>query len=90
MNFIIWIAIGGVLGWAASVFIRTNSQQGIILNVAVGIIGAVLGGWLLGGLFESSTINQGNFSATGLLVSLLGSIILLALVKLFGGSTRST
>ena len=88
MNFIIWLAIGGLLGWVASMFMGTNDRQGILLNVVVGIVGAVLGGWLLGGLFGSSTINQGNFSMSGIFVSLLGAIILLALVKLFSGFTR--
>jgi uncharacterized membrane protein YeaQ/YmgE (transglycosylase-associated protein family) len=88
MNVIIWLLVGGLIGWAASLFMGTNDRQGIVLNVVVGIVGAVLGGWLLSGLFGSSTINQGNFSLSGLLVSLLGAIILLALVKLFGGITR--
>jgi uncharacterized membrane protein YeaQ/YmgE (transglycosylase-associated protein family) len=63
----------------------TNDRQGIILNVVVGIIGAFLGGWLLSGLFGSSTINEGNFSVSGLLVSLLGAVILIALVRLVRG-----
>ena len=88
MNLLTWLVIGGLLGWFASMFMGTNDRQGIVLNVVVGIVGAVLGGWLLSGLFGSSTINQGNFSLSGLLVSLLGAIILLALVKLFGGITR--
>lgn len=89
MNFIIWLAIGGLIGWVASMVMGTNDRQGIFLNVVVGIVGAVLGGWFLSGFFGSSTINQGNFSLSGLLVSLLGAIILLAIVKLVrGGATR--
>jgi uncharacterized membrane protein YeaQ/YmgE (transglycosylase-associated protein family) len=61
---------------------RTNGQQGILLNVVVGIIGAVLGGWFLSPLFGVSTINQGNLSVPSLLVSLLGAVILLAIVNL--------
>ena len=87
MNLIIWLVVGGLLGWAASMLMGTNARQGIILNVVVGIVGAVLGGWLLSGLLGSSTINQGNFSLSGLFVSLLGAIILLAIVKLLGGIT---
>ena len=87
MNLIIWLVVGGLLGWAASMLMGTNGRQGIILNVVVGIVGAVLGGWLLSGLLGSSTINQGNFSLSGLFVSLLGAIILLAIVKLLGGIT---
>jgi uncharacterized membrane protein YeaQ/YmgE (transglycosylase-associated protein family) len=83
MNIIIWLLVGGLLGWAASVFMGTNNRQGIVLNVAVGIVGAFLGGLLLSGLFETSTINQGNFSLNALLVSFLGAVALLALVKFF-------
>ena len=83
MNFIIWIVIGGILGWIASMIMRTNAQQGLLLNVAVGIVGALLGGWLLAPLFDTGTINQNDFSVGSLIVSLLGSVILLAIVNLF-------
>ncbi len=83
MNLIIWLVIGGVLGWIASIIMRTNNQQGIFLNVVVGVIGALLGGWLLSPLFGAGTINQSDFSLPSLLVSLLGAIILLAIVNLF-------
>jgi uncharacterized membrane protein YeaQ/YmgE (transglycosylase-associated protein family) len=62
---------------------RTNGQQGIILNVVVGIVGALLAGFLLAPLFGTGTITQGNFSLPALLVSLLGSVVLLAIVNLF-------
>lgn len=89
MNFIIWLIVGGIIGWIASMIMRTDGQQGIILNVIVGIVGALLGGWLLGGLFNSGQINQGDFSLSGLLVSLLGAIILLGIVNLVRrGSVR--
>jgi uncharacterized membrane protein YeaQ/YmgE (transglycosylase-associated protein family) len=81
MNIIVWLLVGGLIGWAASVLMGTNNQQGIVLNVVVGIVGAVLGSWLLSGFFGSSTINQGNFSMSGVVVSLLGAVILLALLK---------
>ena len=68
---------------------RTDAQQGVILNVVVGIIGAMLGGWLLAPLFGTGTINQNDFSLAGLGVSLLGAIILLAIVNLIRrGSPR--
>jgi len=89
MNLFIWLLVGGLIGWAASIFMGTNDRQGIVLNVVVGIVGAILGGWLLSGLFGSTTINQGNFSLSGLLVSLLGAVILLALVKLVRRSATS-
>jgi uncharacterized membrane protein YeaQ/YmgE (transglycosylase-associated protein family) len=82
MNIIIWLVVGGLIGWVASIVMRTNGQQGILLNVVVGVVGAVLGGWFLSPLLGASTINQGNFSVSGLLVSLLGAVILLAIVNL--------
>ncbi|MGB4346112.1 MAG: GlsB/YeaQ/YmgE family stress response membrane protein [Burkholderiaceae bacterium] len=83
MNFIIWIVVGGLLGWVASMIMHTDAQQGIILNVVVGIVGALLGGWLLAPLFGTGTINQNDFSISSLLVSLLGAVVLLAAVNLF-------
>jgi uncharacterized membrane protein YeaQ/YmgE (transglycosylase-associated protein family) len=82
INFIIWIIVGGILGWIASLIMRTDAQQGMFLNIVVGIIGAMLGGWLLAPLFGTGTINQNDFSISGLLVSLLGAVILLAIVNL--------
>ena len=83
MNFIIWLVIGGVIGWLASMVMKTDAQQGIILNVVVGIIGAFLGGWLLAPLFGTGTINTNDFSLAGMGVSLVGAILLLAIVNLF-------
>jgi uncharacterized membrane protein YeaQ/YmgE (transglycosylase-associated protein family) len=82
MNFIIWIVVGGILGWLASLVMRTDAQQGMLLNIVVGIIGALLGGWLLAPLFGTGTINQSDFSIGSLLVSFLGAVILLAIVNL--------
>jgi len=82
MNIIIWLVVGGLIGWVASMVMRTNGQQGILLNVVVGVVGAVLGGWFLSPLFGVSTINQSNFSVPSLLVSLLGAVILLGVVNL--------
>jgi uncharacterized membrane protein YeaQ/YmgE (transglycosylase-associated protein family) len=83
MNFILWIVVGGLLGWVASMMMGTNDQQGKLLNIIVGIVGAFLGGLLLSGLFDTGTINQGDFSIGSLLVSLVGAVILLAVVNLF-------
>ena len=89
MNFVIWLVVGGLIGWVASMIMRTNAQQGMILNVVVGIIGALLAGWFLAPLFGTGTINQNDFSISGLLVSLVGAIILLAIVNLIRrGSAR--
>ena len=83
INFIIWIIAGAVIGWVASLIMRTNSRQGLIADIIVGIVGAFLAGYFLSPLFNVSTINEGNFSIPALLVSLGGAIILLAISKLF-------
>jgi uncharacterized membrane protein YeaQ/YmgE (transglycosylase-associated protein family) len=83
MNFILWLIVGGIIGWIASMIMRTDAQQGILLNIVVGIIGALLAGWLITPLVGGATINQGNFSLSGLLISLVGAIVLLAIVNLF-------
>lgn len=88
MNFIIWLIVGGIVGWVASIVMGTNGQQGILLNVIVGIIGAFVAGLVLSPLLGIATINQNNFSLPGLLVSLVGAIILLAVVSLFRGGLR--
>ena len=85
MNFIIWLIVGGLVGWVASIIMKTNAQQGIFLNVIVGIVGALIAGYLLTPYFGISTINQNNFSMPALLVSLAGSIILLFVVSLLQG-----
>ena len=83
INFLIWIVVGGLLGWIASMIMRTDSQQGPLLNIIVGIVGSLLAGWVITPLLGGATINQGDFSLQGLLISLLGAIVLLAIVNLF-------
>jgi uncharacterized membrane protein YeaQ/YmgE (transglycosylase-associated protein family) len=83
MNFIIWLIVGGVVGWLASIIMRTDAQQGIFLNIVVGIVGAFLGGLLLSPLFGIGTINESGLTAGTFLVSLGGAVILLANVNLF-------
>lgn len=83
MNFILWLIVGGLIGWLASKIMNTDAQQGIGLNVVVGVVGALLAGWLITPLVGDATINQGDFSFSGLVISLLGAIILLAIVNLF-------
>jgi uncharacterized membrane protein YeaQ/YmgE (transglycosylase-associated protein family) len=83
MNIILWLIAGAVIGWVASRIINTSSQQGLFLDIVVGVIGAVLAGWFLTPLFGIGTINQNDFSLPALLVSLLGAVILLAIVRLF-------
>jgi len=78
INLILWLVLGALIGWLASIVMRTDAQQGALLNVFVGIVGAVIGGFLFG----ANTINSGVFSLRALLVSFVGALILLAIVNL--------
>jgi uncharacterized membrane protein YeaQ/YmgE (transglycosylase-associated protein family) len=81
MNIILWLVVGGLVGWVASKIMNTDGQQGLLMNVVVGVVGALLGGWVLSPIVGVSTINQGDFSIGGLFVSLVGAIALLVIVK---------
>ncbi len=79
MGIIVWLVVGGVIGWLASLVMRTDAQQGIILNIVVGIVGAVIAGLILGG----GNINNSNpLDLSNILYSLLGAVILLGVVNL--------
>jgi uncharacterized membrane protein YeaQ/YmgE (transglycosylase-associated protein family) len=82
MNFLIWLVVGGVIGWLASLLMKTNDQQGILLNVVVGVVGAMVAGWFITPLVGIGTINQDNFSLPALMVSFLGAAVLLGIVNL--------
>ena len=82
MTLILIIIVGGIIGWLASMVMKTDAQQGILLNIVVGIVGALLGGFLLAPLLGGGSITSGSFSLPNLLISLLGAIILLAVVNL--------
>jgi uncharacterized membrane protein YeaQ/YmgE (transglycosylase-associated protein family) len=83
MGLIVLLIIGGILGWLASVVMRTDGQQGLFLNVVVGIVGAVLAGLLLNPLIGGGNIMNGDYSVSALLVSFLGAVVLLAIVNFF-------
>jgi uncharacterized membrane protein YeaQ/YmgE (transglycosylase-associated protein family) len=85
MNLIIWLIAGAVIGYIASRIMGTNSQQGLLLDIIVGVAGAALAGWFLTPLFGITTINQNNFSLPALMVSLLGAVLLLAIFKALRG-----
>jgi uncharacterized membrane protein YeaQ/YmgE (transglycosylase-associated protein family) len=85
MGIILWLIVGGVIGWLASIIMRTDAQQGIVLNIIVGIVGAFIGGLIISG----GSINAAPLNLTSFLVSLLGAVILLAIVNLIRrGSVR--
>ena len=80
---IIWLIVGGIIGWLASMIMKTDGQQGIILNIIVGIVGAVIGGYLIAPLIGGSTSASGGFDIMCFIAALIGAIILLAIINLF-------
>lgn len=86
MGILVWLIVGGVVGWLASIIMRTDAQQGILLNVIVGIVGALLAGFIVSPMIGVGTINEGITLAT-FLVSLVGAVVLLAIVNLFRRGT---
>ena len=88
MGIIIWLVVGGVVGWIASLIMKTDGSQGIILNDVVGIVGALIAGYFISPLVGISTINQNALNIGSILVSLVGAIILIGVVKLVRGGVR--
>ena len=90
MGLIVALIIGGIIGWLASIVMRTNGQQGIVLNIVVGIIGSLLGSFLLGRFFGADgNILQSPLDGGTLIAAFVGALILLAVVNLFRrGSVR--
>ena len=89
MGLIVLLIVGGIVGWLASMIMRTNAQQGIIMNIVVGIVGALLAGFIVTPLIGGAPITSGAITIQSVLVSLLGAVILLAIINLFRrGSVR--
>lgn len=89
MTFVLIIIVGGILGWLASIVMRTDASQGIFLNIVVGIVGALLAGFLITPLIGGAPITSGSFGFTSLVASFIGALILLAIVNLLRrGSVR--
>ncbi len=90
INFILWLLFGALVGWLASMVMRTDGQQGALLNIVVGIVGAFLGGFIFNLLgIGGSNLNNSDFSLSSLLVSFVGAVVLLAIVNLVRrGSVR--
>ena len=84
INFILWLLFGALVGWLASIVMRTDAQQGALMNIIVGIVGAFLGGLIFSLLgIGGANINDGSFNIGSLLVSFIGACILLAIVNAF-------
>ena len=86
MGIIVWLVMGGLVGWIASMIMGSNAQQGIILNFVVGIVGALIGGWLIGPLLGTGSINDA-ITIMGFIVSLIGAVLLLAIPRFFRRSS---
>ncbi len=78
MGFIIWLVVGGVVGWLASIVMKTNAQMGIIANVVVGVVGAALGGWL------ATQLGLGGGQVVSFIMAVIGAAILIAILKVLG------
>lgn len=83
MAIILILIVGGIIGWLASILMRTDGQQGVILNVVVGIVGAILAGFLVTPLIGGAPITSGSFSLMSLVSSFLGAVVLLAIINIF-------
>ncbi|MDE8651330.1 GlsB/YeaQ/YmgE family stress response membrane protein [Novosphingobium album (ex Liu et al. 2023)] len=89
MTLILILLVGGVIGWLASIVMRTDAQQGIFLNIVVGVVGSLVAGLVVTPLIGGAPVTSGSFDILSLLASFLGAVILLAIVNLFRrGSVR--
>lgn len=89
MTLLLILLVGGIIGWLASILMRTDAQQGIFLNIVVGVVGAVIAGFIVTPLIGGAPITSGAFDIMSLFASFLGAVILLAIVNLFRrGSVR--
>ena len=82
MGLIISLVVGGIVGWLASLIMRTDAQQGILLNVIIGIIGSLLGAFFIGSQIGGGNLLDAAIDPMTLIVSLIGSVVLLGLVHL--------
>jgi uncharacterized membrane protein YeaQ/YmgE (transglycosylase-associated protein family) len=89
MTLILVLVVGGIIGWLASIVMRTDASQGILLNIVVGIVGALIAGVLITPLIGGAPITSGSFDIMSLIASFLGAVVLLAIINLFRrGSVR--
>lgn len=78
-NLIAWIVLGAVAGWLASMVMKTNQSQGLIMDIIVGIVGSFIGGFIFSQLFSADV---DAFSIGGLIVAVIGASILLAVLRM--------
>ena len=80
MNWLVWIIFGALAGWIASMIMGKNAQMGALANIVVGIVGALIGGFLMTNVFGAQGVT--GFNITSLIVAIIGAIVLLFLVGL--------
>lgn len=78
MNFLLWIVFGAIVGWVASMIMKTDNQQGMLMNIVFGIVGAFLGGWLFE-MFGAQGVT--GFNLYSFVVALVGAVIVIGLAK---------
>lgn len=86
INILVWIIVGAIAGWLASLVMGTNASQGLLTDIIVGIIGAFIGGWLLDALGVGGAVTGLNIGS--ILTAFLGAVVLLALLRLIRGTAR--
>lgn len=85
INFAVWLAAGGLIGWLTSVILYTDGQQCLLRNVVAGVAGAAIGGWIISPLLGvgMGTISRDMFNVGALVVSLVAAVVFLAFINLF-------
>jgi uncharacterized membrane protein YeaQ/YmgE (transglycosylase-associated protein family) len=84
-NLLVWIIVGAIAGWLASIVMKTNSSQGLLADIIVGILGGLIGGFVLNALGVGGTVSGLNLAS--ILVAFIGAVILLAVLRLFSRAT---
>ena len=82
MGILGWIILGGLAGWVASLIMKTDGSQGILMNIIVGIVGAIIGGWIISLIGQSDVMAFMAFDLRSFLVALLGAVVLIWIMKL--------
>ena len=87
-SLIVWVIVGAVAGWLASIVMKTNGQQGLFADIIVGVVGGVIGGFLFNALGVGGAVT--GFNVTSLVVAFVGAIVLLVVIRAFSRGRRLT
>ncbi len=85
-SLIVWVIVGAVAGWLASIVMKTNGQQGLLQDIVVGVVGGVIGGFVFNALGVGGAVT--GFNITSIFVAFIGAVVLLALIRAFSGGRR--